>query len=298
MSMLLDLLKRKKKTPDAEKHSESAGKAAPLRTVIHTCEKCSGQLMEVEWEKKLKVCPNCGFHTRLSARERVAQVLDAGSFSEKNSGITAADPLQFPEYGEKLQIARDKSGEKESVLTGTGTIYGTPVALFCMDPAFMMGSLGSATGEKITSVIETAIEKKHPVVGFCASGGARMQEGILSLMQMAKTSAVLAKLGENGLPYIAVLTDPTTGGVTASFAMLGDVILSEPNALIGFAGQRVIEQTIRQSLPEGFQRAEFQLEKGFLDRIVPREDMKNTLSRLLFLHGFGEGKTDGDITGI
>lgn len=262
---------------------------APLKTPGPdevSCPDCGAIHSKKDWEHHHKVCALCGKHSRISSVERAAQLLDPGSFVAIASEVTSVDPLEFPGYLEKLNKASLHSEAGDAVLTGTGRIEGIPAALFLMEPEFMMGSLGSAAGERITRLIEAAIENRLPVVGFCASGGARMQEGILSLMQMAKTSAALGRLSAEGLPYIAVLTDPTTGGVTASYAMLGDIILAEPGAIIGFAGQRVIEQTIRQSLPEGFQRAEFLLEKGFVDRIVHRAQMRAVLSKTLKLHGF------------
>ncbi len=249
------------------------------------CPGCGTRHSKQDWAQGFKVCPICGKHGRISSAERAAQLLDPETFSPIAQDVTSKDPLGFPGYQEKLDKAVLHAEAGDAVLTGAGRIDGIPAALFIMEPDFMMGSLGSAAGERITRLVETAIQNRLPVIGFCASGGARMQEGILSLMQMAKTSAALGRLSAAGLPYIAVLTDPTTGGVTASYAMLGDVILAEPGALIGFAGQRVIEQTIRQSLPDGFQRAEFLVDKGFVDRIVHREEMKATLAKLLKLHG-------------
>ncbi|SCZ78640.1 acetyl-CoA carboxylase, carboxyltransferase subunit beta [Acidaminobacter hydrogenoformans] len=250
------------------------------------CPGCGTLHSKQGWARNLRVCPACGKHGRITSVERVAQILDLETFSPIAQEVTSKNPLKFPDYQEKLDKASLQSEAGDAVLTGTGRIHNIPAALFIMEPDFMMGSLGSAAGERITRLVETAIENRLPVIGFCASGGARMQEGILSLMQMAKTSAALGRLSSAGLPYIAVLTDPTTGGVTASYAMLGDVILAEPGALIGFAGQRVIEQTIRQSLPDGFQRAEFLVDKGFVDRIVHRTEMKAALEQLLKLHGF------------
>lgn len=224
---------------------------------------------------------------RINARERISSILDEDTFIEFDPNLKSSDPLLFPDYNEKLTIAAEKSNENDAVVTGEGKINGKSTIICVMDSNFMMGSMGSVVGEKITRAIEMAISKKLSIIIFTASGGARMQEGILSLMQMAKTSAALGKLDDNGLLYISVLTDPTTGGVTASFAMLGDIIIAEPGALIGFAGSRVIEQTIRQKLPDGFQRAEFLLEKGFIDKIVKREDMKITLSKILTMHSKG-----------
>lgn len=227
--------------------------------------------------------------SRTTARERINSIIDENTFIEYDKDLLTTNPLDFPDYKEKIDLAVEKSGENEAVITGEGKINGKKTVVCVMDSYFMMGSMGSVVGEKITRAIENAIEKKLPVIIFSASGGARMQEGILSLMQMAKTSAALGRLSEMGLLYISVLTDPTTGGVTASFAMLGDIIIAEPGALIGFAGPRVIEQTIRQKLPEGFQRAEFLLEKGFVDKIVRREDMKEVLGKILAIHSIGGG---------
>lgn len=230
--------------------------------------------------------------SRLGARERIESIIDKGTFQEYDDNLKTTNPLDFPEYMEKIEIAKEKTSETEAVITGEGDIDGRKIIICVMNPNFMMGSMGSVVGEKITRAIEKSEEKSLPIIIFTASGGARMQEGILSLMQMAKTSAALGRLKEKGVPYISVLTDPTTGGVTASFAMLGDIILSEPGTLICFAGPRVIEQTIKQKLPEGFQRAEFLLEKGFIDRIVEREDLKDMLSHILSLHPLGGEKDE------
>ncbi|SCG84182.1 acetyl-CoA carboxylase, carboxyl transferase, beta subunit [Proteiniborus sp. DW1] len=224
---------------------------------------------------------------RVSARERINELIDNNTFIEYDIYMKTVNPLDFPEYNEKVNTAIKKTGEKEAVITGEGKIMDEDCVICVMDPNFMMGSMGSVVGEKITRAIEKAIEKRLPVIIVSASGGARMQEGILSLMQMVKTSAALGRLSDEGLLYISVLTNPTTGGVTASFAMLGDIIIAEPEALIAFAGPRVIEQTIKQKLPEGFQRAEFLLEKGFIDKIVPRKDMKATLYQILNIHSSG-----------
>lgn len=229
--------------------------------------------------------------SRIDPRERLDILLDRDTFLEYDKDLKTSNPIDFPQYEEKLEKAQLASKEVEAVVTGQGKIKGQETVLAVMNPSFMMGSMGSVVGEKITRAIEKALEKRLPIIIFTASGGARMQEGILSLMQMAKTSAALARLGEAGLPYISVLTNPTTGGVTASFAMLGDIILAEPQALICFAGPRVIEQTIKQKLPEGFQRSEFLLEKGFIDKIVDPKDMRETLSKILRLHKIG-GEAD------
>lgn len=225
--------------------------------------------------------------SRVHPRERIKELIDDDTFIEYDLDLETSNPLDFPDYNEKIKSAKEVSKENEAVITGQGEIDGNQVIICVMNPSFMMGSMGSVVGEKITRAIERSLEKRVPIVIFAASGGARMQEGILSLMQMAKTSAALGRLSEEGILYIAVLTNPTTGGVTASFAMLGDIIIAEPGALIGFAGPRVIEQTIKQNLPEGFQRAEFLLEKGFIDKIVKRQDMKKFLSQVLKLHSIG-----------
>jgi len=224
---------------------------------------------------------------RIGARERIYSLIDKGTFIEYDTDLKAANPLDFPKYVDKLETAMEKSGEQEGVITGEGKIMGEACVICVMNPNFMMGSMGSVVGEKITRATEKAIEKRLPLIIFSASGGARMQEGMISLMQMAKTSAALGRLSEAGLLYISVLTDPTTGGVTASFAMLGDIIIAEPGALIGFAGPRVIEQTIRKQLPEGFQRAEFLLKKGFIDKIVERKNMRRVLYNILNIHSVG-----------
>lgn len=234
--------------------------------------------------KNKMVCPSCGYHYRINARTRIKAICDKGSFQELEMNIQTENPLNFPVYANKIESARAASGQMEGVVCGTATIRRQPCAVFVMDPQFMMGSMGSVVGEKITRLFEYATEHDLPVVGFTASGGARMQEGILSLMQMAKTSGAVHFHSDKGGLYITVLTDPTTGGVTASFAMLGDIILSEPNALIGFAGRRVIEQTTKKKLPEDFQRAEFLQDCGFVDAIVPRTELRATLERLLKQH--------------
>ena len=250
------------------------------------CDNCKEILYKEDVRANYSVCPNCGKHFRLSSRRRIAQIIDEGTFEELNENLHTTDPIKFEGYLQKVKSLEEKTKIKEAVRTGIGKINDINVAIGVMDANFMMGSMGEVVGEKITRLIETAIEKHLPVILFCASGGARMQEGMVSLMQMAKTSAALSKLNKAGLLYISIFTDPTTGGVTASFASLGDVILAEPGALIGFAGPRVIEQTINQKLPEGFQRAEFLLEHGFVDRIVERKDMKNELCKILKLHNY------------
>ncbi len=248
------------------------------------CKSCNSAIYTKDIEKNLNVCPNCGFHFRLSAQARLDLLLDKGSFTEKDRDMESIDFLDFRDsksYGDRIQAAMSKGNGKEAVICGEGMLDGIMVQIGVFDFTFMGGSMGSVVGEKITRLIERAVESRTPAIIVSASGGARMQESIISLMQMAKTSAALARLREARLPYISILTDPTTGGVTASFAMLGDIIMSEPKALIGFAGPRVIEQTIRQKLPEGFQRAEYLLEHGMLDLIVTRKDMRDKLSQIV-----------------
>ena len=248
------------------------------------CDNCKEILYKEDVRANYSVCPNCGKHFRLSSRRRIAQIIDDGTFEEMDANLHTTDPIGFEEYLQKINSLEEKTKIKEAVRTGIGKINGISVAIAVMDGNFLMGSMGEVVGEKITRLVEKAIEKRLPVIIFCASGGARMQEGMVSLMQMAKTSAAISKLNKAGLLYISVLTDPTTGGVTASFASLGDIILAEPGALIGFAVPRVIEQTIKQKLPEGFQRSEFLLEHGFIDRIVERKEMKNEIYKILKLH--------------
>jgi acetyl-CoA carboxylase carboxyl transferase subunit beta len=248
------------------------------------CESCKEIIYKKEIAKNLMVCPKCRYHFRINAGERVKYLADRGSFKELDAGLTSGDPLKFKDtvsYPERLAKSREKSGLEEAVITGTAAIEGVPVVLAIMDFSFMGGSMGSAVGEKIVRAVEHAMEVGLPFVAVSSSGGARMQEGILSLMQMAKVSAALGRLKESALPYISILADPTFGGVTASFAMLGDVIMAEPRSLIGFAGPRVIEQTIKQQLPEDFQRAEFLLDHGLIDTIVSRKDMRAALAALI-----------------
>lgn len=248
------------------------------------CLRCHRIVYADDLHSNLKVCPHCNNHFRLTAKQRIDITADEGSFVEINAELRGGDPLSFPGYPDKLRTARAFTGLHDAVLTGTARIQGHPCVLCAMDSGFMMGSMGAAVGEKMARAAELAIESKLPLVVFTVSGGARMQEGIVSLMQMAKVSATIGKLDRAGLPYIVVLTDPTTGGVTASFAMLGDITLAEPNALVGFAGRRVIEQTIKQVLPESFQRAEFLQDRGFVDRVVDRRDMAAMLGSLLAMH--------------
>ncbi|MDD2441188.1 MAG: acetyl-CoA carboxylase carboxyltransferase subunit alpha [Eubacteriales bacterium] len=255
------------------------------------CPACSGVMFREDFEKAGSVCKLCGHHYRISSAERLALTCDPESFLEWDSGLTSLNPIDFAGYPEKLKDLQEKTGLAEAVVTGSARIGGWPCAIGVMDSRFMMGSMGSVVGEKIARLFERAMDEKLPVVLFAASGGARMQEGIVSLMQMAKTAAAVGRFQAAGLLYLSVLTDPTTGGVTASFASLGDIILSEPGTLIGFAGRRVIEGTLAEQLPEGFQRAEFLLKHGFLDLIVPRDRMKVTLGQLLALHAPRTGAT-------
>ena len=264
-----------------EKRSVPAG-------VFTKCPGCRAALLTADLEKNDFVCPQCEHHFPVPAAKRLELLLDPGSFVEADASIESVDPLGFKDakrYADRLRSARRSGGGADAVLVGSGKIDGAPVEVGCFVFEFMGGSMGSVVGEKITRVFERALERQSPAIMFSASGGARMQEGVLSLMQMAKTSAALGRMREAGLAYFSVLLHPTTGGVAASFAMLGDVILAEPKALIGFAGARVIQNTIRQRLPPGFQRAEFLLDHGFLDKIVPRREMRATLSQLVRLLG-------------
>lgn len=251
------------------------------------CNRCSQITYNKDLEKNLKVCPKCDFHFRINSRERLELLVDKGTFQEIAKNLKTTNILNFPDYENRLKKAQKTTELTEAVVAGEGKINGIAVALAIMDFGFMGGSMGSVAGEKITRAAELALEKKLPFISVATSGGARMQEGIHSLMQMAKTSQVLNKLSEAGLVFISVLTDPTTGGVFASFAALGDIIIAEPDALIGFAGARVIQQTIRQTLPPGFQTSQFLLEHGVIDMIVSRKELKSTLTHLLKLHGGG-----------
>ncbi len=249
------------------------------------CDKCKAHIFKEDWNHNLKVCPKCNFHSRLGAYERIGQILDSGSFNELFGNISPADPLSFVDskgsYADRIVETKIKTKLNDSVVTGYGTINGIAVSLSVMDFRFLGGSLGSGTGEKILQGGLYALKNNLPYIIFSASGGARMHEGILSLMQMAKTCAGIAKLDDKKLPYISVLTDPTTGGVSASFATVGDINLAEPGALIGFAGRRVIETTIKQKLPENFQTSEYLLEHGFVDAIVPRSELRQKLALIL-----------------
>ncbi len=254
-----------------------------------TCPNCHKDIpLSRLWANEL-VCP-CGYHFRMKARQRIRMIADKGSFHELYSEMRSENPLDFPGYQDKMETVRAASGEEEAVVCGTASIGRRKCCLFVMESYFMMGSMGSAVGEKITSLFEYAVRHRLPVIGFTVSGGARMQEGLLSLMQMAKTSGAVKRHSDAGLLYVAVLTDPTTGGVTASFAMEADIILAEPGAMVGFAGTRVIEQTTKKALPAGFQRSEFVLKHGFMDSIVPRGEQKKYLSDLLMIHDRGANR--------
>ncbi|MDE7302804.1 MAG: acetyl-CoA carboxylase, carboxyltransferase subunit beta [Oscillospiraceae bacterium] len=256
--------------------------------IAFKCPRCLNMVMTDELEKNLRVCPECGYHARLTAPDRIRLIADKESFREFDADMKSLNPIDFPDYEAKQQKLRESTGLKDAVVTGECTIRGEKCVLGVMDSRYMMASMGSVVGEKITRAFEYATEKKLPVIMFTASGGARMQEGIVSLMQMAKTSGAVARHSDAGLLYITVLTDPTTGGVTASFASLGDIIIAEPKVLVGFAGRRVIEGTIKQRLPDDFQSAEFMLEHGFADMIVERKSMRRTIAHILKLHPMRE----------
>lgn len=255
------------------------------------CRFCGALIYKKEMDE-FKICPKCGGHFRISAKERLAITCDEGTFEEFDADMTSKNPMGYPDYDKLIARMQAKTGLKEAVVTGKCRINGYETVIAVMDSNFMMASMGSVVGEKITRAVECASENNLPIVIFTASGGARMQEGIISLMQMAKTSAAVRRHSDKGLLYLTVMTDPTTGGVSASFANLGDIILAEPKATIGFAGRRVIEGTINEKLPDDFQSAEFQLHHGFVDRIVERKDMKNAISAVFKLHGIKKG---GDI---
>ena len=272
--------------------SDKKGKPEVPEGLLKKCNACKAAIVTEDVKNNYYICPKCHNYFRVHARRRVEMIADEGTFEEWDYGLNAGNPLSFPGYEEKVKALQEKTNLDEAVMTGRARINGNDVVLGICDGRFMMASMGWAVGEKIARAVERATEEKLPVIIFACSGGARMQEGIVSLMQMAKTSAALKKHSDAGLLYISVLTNPTTGGVTASFAMLGDVILAEPNALIGFAGPRVIEQTIGQKLPEGFQKSEFLLEHGFIDRIVEREEMKEVLASILSMHKIEENGED------
>lgn len=286
--MVIDKIKKRIDCPEEPK-GEARQSDIPIGKWVK-CEACKQILYKEDLHNNNSVCPNCGHHFRLSSRRRIAGIIDEGTFEEFSIHVKTDNPLDMPEYIKKLETLREKTGLDEAVKCGIGEIDEQKTVICVMDSNFMMGSMGKVVGEMITYSVEKAIELKLPMIIFCASGGARMQEGIVSLMQMAKTSAAIAKLNEAGNLYISVLTDPTYGGVTASFAMLGDIILAEPQAMIGFAGPRVIKQTIGQELPEGFQTAEFLLQHGFIDKVVDRKEMKKCISNLIKVHQNSEEK--------
>ena len=252
--------------------------------LLFKCPRCSNNTFMEDFAANGKVCPHCNYHSRLTARERLDITIDKDSLEEFDADMISGNPIDFPDYENKQQALREKTGLKDAVVTGRAKIRGEAIVIIVMDSNYMMASMGSVVGEKIARAFEYAAEHRLPVIAFTASGGARMQEGIVSLMQMAKTSGAVGRHSDAGLLYITVMTDPTTGGVTASFASLGDIIIAEPKVLIGFAGRRVIEGTIRQRLPDDFQSAEFMLENGFVDMIVERKRMRRTLAHLLKLH--------------
>jgi len=270
--------------PKIDDVEEDEERTVKTEGIFVKCPECDNPLYKRELTESHEVCTHCSYHFRYPAKQRLEDLYDDGKFEELDAEVTSADPLEFVDskpYKDRIKQAKDASGLPEAIVSASGKVGGHRVYAGAMDMAFIGGSMGSAVGEKITRLIERALEERGAVIIYSASGGARMQEGTLSLMQMGKISAALARLHDAGLPFISVLTDPTTGGVTASFAMLGDVILAEPKALIGFAGPRVIEQTIRQKLPKGFQRSEFLLEHGMIDLVVDRREMRNTIIRML-----------------
>ena len=285
--MLQDLFGKVKKRAAVEGKKKTSDMDVP-QNLLFQCPKCRAVMLMDEFEENGKVCRKCGHHARLTAWERIRLTADPGSFRELDGSLMACDPIGFEDYPRKLENTRRATGLLDAVVTGTCSIQGSPCVIGVMDSRFMMASMGSAAGERITRAFETALEKGLPIVFFTASGGARMQEGMLSLMQMAKTAGAAKRHSDAGLLYVTVLTDPTTGGVTASFAMEGDIILAEPGATVGFAGARVVEQTTRKALPKGFQTAEFLLKHGFVDAIVPRRDQQQVVSSLLKLHQRGE----------
>ena len=281
--MIVDKIK-KRPIPDNHKNSNID---IPVGKWVK-CEKCKEILYKETVKNNLNICPNCGHYFRMHINRRLELIIDKDTYKKFNLNIETTNPLELEDYPKKLKALREKTGLEEAVACGTGKINGEDVVICIMDSGFLMGSMGIVVGEKITYAIEQAIEQNLPLIIFSVSGGARMQEGIISLMQMAKVSTALTKLDKAGLLYISVLTDPTYGGVTASFASLGDIILAEPHAMIGFAGQRVIKQTIGEELPEGFQTAEFLLEHGFIDKIIERKQLKDTLYNLIMFHKGGK----------
>ncbi|WP_066194740.1 MULTISPECIES: acetyl-CoA carboxylase, carboxyltransferase subunit beta [Gracilibacillus] len=286
--MLKDLFGNKKRNTPVS--GENAKKDVP-EGLLQKCAGCKKIIYQKEFQKNLYVCPSCGHHHQIAANERITALFDEASFEEWDGDLLSENPLDFPQYQEKLENDRKKTGLNEAVVTGTGTINGHKTAIAVMDARFRMGSMGSVVGEKITRAIENARQQKLPIIIYTASGGARMQEGILSLMQMAKTSMAIQRFHKEGGLFISIMTNPTTGGVSASFASIGDYNFAEPGALIGFAGRRIIEQTIREKLPKDFQTAEFQVKHGQVDKVISRLKMRETLSTILDIHGFG-GESD------
>lgn len=282
--MLEDLFKVVKFRAENDNRADKKNKVSIPRDLLFQCPRCGSSMFMDDFVGASKVCTSCGYHARLTAQERLDLTIDKGTFEEYDADMTSKNPIQFDGYEKKIADLQKKTGLRDAILTGECRIRNKHCVIAVMDSHFMMASMGSVVGEKLTRVFERATQKNLPVVVFAASGGARMQEGIVSLMQMAKTSAAVARHSDKGLLYITVLTDPTTGGVTASFASLGDIIIAEPKVLIGFAGRRVIEDTIRQRLPDDFQSAEFLMEHGFVDMIVPRKNLRRTISRLIRLH--------------
>ncbi|KAB2338814.1 acetyl-CoA carboxylase carboxyltransferase subunit beta [Cytobacillus depressus] len=285
--MLKEIFTKPKKKKYATIPSEAAKQDVP-EGIMTKCPNCKKIMYSKELAKNLKVCFQCGYHYPMNSKERIDSFLDENSLEELNAGMISENPLNFPDYIEKVEKDRKKSGINEAVVTGIGSVGGHKIVLAVMDSTFRMGSMGSVVGEKITLAIEKADELSVPFIIFTASGGARMQEGVLSLMQMAKTSVALKRFSDNGGLIISIMTHPTTGGVSASFASLGDYNLAEPGALIGFAGRRIIEQTIREDLPKDFQTAEFQLKHGQLDAVISRQDMKERIETILSIHQGGD----------
>ncbi len=279
--MIVDKIKKREPSPKQIKNKVDI----PIGKWVK-CDKCKEILYKEDVRNNNNICPNCGGYFRMHINKRLETIIDEGTYKKFDLNIETTNPLELEDYPKKIKQLREKTGLEEAVACGTGKINGENVVICIMDSAFLMGSMGIVVGEKITYAIEKAIELKYPLIIFCVSGGARMQEGIISLMQMAKTTSAISKLNKAGGLYISVLTDPTYGGVTASFASIADIVLAEPGAMIGFAGKRVIEQTIGESLPDGFQTAEFLLEHGFIDKIVNREDLKDTLYKLIQYHKF------------
>lgn len=285
--MLEDLFKIVKDRFNDEKAEQSEEKKVEIpKDLLFKCPRCGTVIYMEDFEKNKKVCINCNYHARLTWSERLEMTADKGSFIEFDAGMTSLNPIEFPDYEKKITALQEQCGTNEAIVTGECTIHGYRTVIGIMDSHFMMASMGSVVGEKITRAFEYAARHKLPVILFTASGGARMQEGIVSLMQMAKTSGAIARHSEAGQLYVTVMTDPTTGGVTASFASIGDIIIAEPKVLIGFAGRRVIQGTIKQQLPDDFQSAEFLLEHGFVDMIIERREMRRALARLLKMHNY------------